>query len=143
MIDLCRAVARRLANQLGLPALAVTYVPVTSANRFEAIEKRAADLLCEPTSITLARQRQVDFSVATFVDGAGLMTRDTNLRNFVALSGRTARPVGQRHHKESQNLEAGGPEKIVLLTRSVFSPPPLFWWGWGFELSSPSRLRPS
>src|SRR5688572_28154966 len=66
MVDLCRAVTNRLAAQLGMQSLKITYVPVTAANRFEVIEKGNADLLCEPTSATLARRQRVDFSIATF-----------------------------------------------------------------------------
>jgi len=66
MVDLCRAVAKKLADQLNLPSLNVAYVPVTAADRFEAIAQQKADLLCEPTSITLSRLEQVDFSIPTF-----------------------------------------------------------------------------
>ena len=86
MVDLCRAVVGKLADQLGVPKLKVAYVAVTAANRFEAIEKHEADLLCEPTSVTLSRRKQVDFSIATFVDGASLLTRNTGLRNLEAMA---------------------------------------------------------
>ena len=75
MVDLCRAVAKKLAEQRKLPSLNVAYVPVTAANRFEAITQQKADLLCEPTSATLSRRELVDFSVPTFLDGASLMVR--------------------------------------------------------------------
>lgn len=88
MVNLCQAIAKHLADQLGVPSLKVVYVAVTAANRFEAIEKHDADLLCEPTSATLSRRKQVDFSIATFVDGAGLMMSDTNLHDLKDLSGR-------------------------------------------------------
>ena len=52
MVDLCRAVAKKLADQLQLASLNVVYVPVTAADRFEAIRQQKADLLCEPTSAT-------------------------------------------------------------------------------------------
>src|SRR5215831_17992597 len=70
MVDLCRAVAKKLTQQLGLSSLSVAYVPVTAVNRFEAIRQHKADMLCEPTSATLSRRELVDFSVSTFVDGA-------------------------------------------------------------------------
>src|SRR5262249_5711206 len=73
MVDLCRAVAKKLTQQLQLSALSVVYVPVTAANRFETIQQGKADLLCEPTSATLSRRKLVDFSIATYVDGASLM----------------------------------------------------------------------
>src|SRR5271169_2377566 len=54
IVDLCRAVAKNLAAQLNLAELSVVYVPITAADRFEAIETGKADLLCEPTSDTLS-----------------------------------------------------------------------------------------
>jgi ABC-type amino acid transport substrate-binding protein len=88
MLDLCRAVAKNLVDQLGLTSLKVVYVSVTAANRFDAIEKNDADLLCEPTSATLGRRAKVSFSIATFVDGASLLTSDKNLRDLKGLIGR-------------------------------------------------------
>ena len=87
MVDLCRAVAKKLAEQLHLPSLNVTYVPVTAANRFEAIAQQKADLLCEPTSATLSRREQVDFSIPTFLDGASLMVRADGSKNLRELAG--------------------------------------------------------
>src|SRR5262245_64217021 len=66
MVDLCREVAKKLADQLHLTSLNVVYVPVTAADRFEAIRQQKADILCEPTSATLSRRELVDFSIPTF-----------------------------------------------------------------------------
>jgi ABC-type amino acid transport substrate-binding protein len=87
MVDLCREVAKKLAVQLDLPSLSATYVPVTAADRFEAITQQKADLLCEPTSATLSRREQVDFSIATFVDGAGLLVRTDGPKDLRAMAG--------------------------------------------------------
>jgi ABC-type amino acid transport substrate-binding protein len=87
MVDLCRSVAKNLAAQLSLD-LKIAYVPVTGANRFEAIETGKADLLCEPTSATLSRREQVDFSIATFVDGASLLVAGDGPSEFGALAGK-------------------------------------------------------
>jgi len=89
IVELCRVVAKKLSTQLKIPSLKVSYVPVTAANRFDVIERRDADLLCEPTSATLARRERVDFSIATFVDGASLLTRDTSLHNLRSMAGKT------------------------------------------------------
>jgi ABC-type amino acid transport substrate-binding protein len=86
MVDLCREVAKRLAEQLDLPSLKVSYVSVSAADRFEAITQRKADLLCEPTSATLARREQVDFSIATFIDGAGLLVRANGPKDLHAMA---------------------------------------------------------
>jgi polar amino acid transport system substrate-binding protein/glutamate/aspartate transport system substrate-binding protein len=88
MVDLCREVAKKLADQLHLPSLNVAYVPVTAANRFEAIQQQKADLLCEPTSATLSRRELVDFSIPTFVDGASLMIRADGPHDLKAMSGK-------------------------------------------------------
>jgi len=88
MVDLCRAVAKKLADQLNLPSLNVAYVPVTAADRFETIAQQKADLLCEPTSITLSRREQVDFSIPTFLDGASLIVRAGGPKNLRDLSGK-------------------------------------------------------
>jgi ABC-type amino acid transport substrate-binding protein len=87
MVDLCRAVAKHLADQRSLASLNVVYVPVTGADRFEAITQQKADLLCEPTSATLSRREQVDFSVPTFLDGASLMVRTDGPKNLRDLAG--------------------------------------------------------
>ena len=88
MVDLCRAVAKHLADQRSLSSLNVVYVPVTAADRFEAIAQQKADLLCEPTSVTLSRREQVDFSIPTFLDGAGLMVRSDGPKNLRDLAGK-------------------------------------------------------
>jgi ABC-type amino acid transport substrate-binding protein len=87
MVDLCKEVAKKLAEQFDLQSLKVAYVPVTAADRFEAITQQKADLLCEPTSATLSRREQVDFSIATFVDGAGLLVRANGPKNLRAMAG--------------------------------------------------------
>jgi polar amino acid transport system substrate-binding protein/glutamate/aspartate transport system substrate-binding protein len=66
----------------------VNYVLVTAANRFDAIETGNADLLCEPTSVTLSRREHVDFSIPTFVDGAGLLVAGDGPGDFGALAGK-------------------------------------------------------
>jgi polar amino acid transport system substrate-binding protein/glutamate/aspartate transport system substrate-binding protein len=88
MVDLCRAVAKKLAEQRSLPALSVAYVPVTAKDRFEAITQQKADLLCEPTSATLSRREVVDFSLPTFLDGASLMVRADGPKDLRELAGR-------------------------------------------------------
>src|SRR5271169_6490054 len=88
MVDLCRAVAKHLAGELNLAELNIVYVPVTGTDRFEAIEQGKADLLCEPTSDTLSRREHVDFSIATFVDGASLLVLGDGPTDFGALAGK-------------------------------------------------------
>jgi polar amino acid transport system substrate-binding protein len=74
-VDICRAVADTLKADLKLEAIAVQYVAVTAENRFQALQEGKIDILCGPTTATLARREIVDFSLPIFVDGAGLMIR--------------------------------------------------------------------
>ena len=88
MVDLCRAVAKHLGDQLNLTEMTLAFLPVTAVDRFAAIASGKADLLCEPTTETLSRRQQVDFSIPTFVDGAGLLIRSDGPRSIKALAGR-------------------------------------------------------
>jgi ABC-type amino acid transport substrate-binding protein len=88
VIDLCRAVAKNLGAGLNLGDLKVDYILVTAANRFDAIQSGKADILCEPTSATLSRREQVDFSIATFIDGASLLVSGDGPSEFGALAGK-------------------------------------------------------
>jgi ABC-type amino acid transport substrate-binding protein len=88
MVDLCRAVAKHLGDQLKLTEMTIAYLPVSAVDRFAAIGSGKADLLCEPTTQTLSRRQEVDFSIPTFVDGAGLLIRSDGPRSIKALAGR-------------------------------------------------------
>src|SRR5215469_14472728 len=87
-LALAWAVAKHLGEQLNLTAVKLAYLPVNAVDRFAAIASGKADFLCEPTTETLARRQQVDFSIPTFVDGAGLLIRSDGPRSLKALAGR-------------------------------------------------------
>jgi ABC-type amino acid transport substrate-binding protein len=89
IVGLCQAVTKHLSQQLNLPSLKEKYVPVTASDRFDTIQQGKADLLCEATTVTLSRRKIIDFSVDTFVDGAGFMTTVNGPRSLNALSGQT------------------------------------------------------
>jgi ABC-type amino acid transport substrate-binding protein len=142
MVDLCREVAKKLAEQLNLPSLSAAYVPVTAADRFEAITQQKADLLCEPTSATLSRREQVDFSIPTFTDGASLMVRadgpkslrdlaskkigvlagtttDEALRNSLKEAGITGEVIAAKTHGEGLAMLDDGKISAYFGDRSI------------------------
>ncbi|MBN9509551.1 MAG: amino acid ABC transporter substrate-binding protein [Alphaproteobacteria bacterium] len=94
VVDLCRAVAKHLVQQLKLPSLKLAYVPVNAVDRFDAITGGKADLLCEATTATLARRASVDFSISTFVDGASLMIMPDGPRDLASLAGKKVGVLG-------------------------------------------------
>jgi ABC-type amino acid transport substrate-binding protein len=73
-IDLCTHVASDIQKQLGVN-LKLNWVPVTADNRIDMVVQGKIDIECGTTTITLARQERVDFSLMTFVDGGGVLTR--------------------------------------------------------------------
>lgn len=88
MVNLCRAVAEGIGKQIGNAGLKITYVPVTSADRFDAITSGKADLLCEATTQTLKRRETLSFSIPTFVDGASLIIRPSGPKDLKDLAGK-------------------------------------------------------
>jgi ABC-type amino acid transport substrate-binding protein len=135
MVDLCREVAKKLADQLHLTSLNVTYVPVTAADRFEAIQGQKADLLCEPTSATLSRRELIDFSIPTFVDGASLMIRADGPRDLKAMAGHKIGVLGGTTTEEAlrNSLELAGITAEIIRQK----PMPKAWQCWMTPRSRP------
>ena len=73
-VDLCKRVAAGIQQQLNLPTLDVKWVPITLANRFEMVTSGKVDLECATSTNTISRQKIVDFSLMTWVDGGSFMT---------------------------------------------------------------------
>ena len=74
-VDLCRAVAESLARQLGRKGLKSRWVKLTVQNRIDAVRRKQVDLECSTTTWTLGRQKLVDFSLVTFLDGGSILTK--------------------------------------------------------------------
>ncbi|KAA1183947.1 amino acid ABC transporter substrate-binding protein [Rhizobium tropici] len=74
-VDVCRAVA---AGVLG-DATKVTFVPLTSSQRFPAIQSGEVDLLSRNSTHTLSRDTDLglNFGPATFYDGQGFMVKSS------------------------------------------------------------------
>ncbi|MFS8038127.1 amino acid ABC transporter substrate-binding protein [Xanthobacter sp. AM11] len=88
IVDLCREVADGVKRALKLQTLPIEYVKVTASDRFEAVRDGRIDILCEPTSMTMSRRGLVDFSLPTFLDGAGVVTRGTPVKGLEDLKGK-------------------------------------------------------
>ena len=66
-LELCSAVADRIKSELRRPALEIEYVPVNASNRIPLLQNGAIDVECGSTTNTADRQKQVSFSIATYV----------------------------------------------------------------------------
>lgn len=72
-VDLCNRVAADLRRDLALPDLSVKWVPVTVESRVRALRDGTIDLECGSTTNTLSRQKEVDFSLTTWITGGSLL----------------------------------------------------------------------
>ena len=73
-VDLCTHVASAIQKQLGIN-LKLNWVPVTAESRVDMVAQGKVDIECGTTTASLSRQERVDFSLMTFVDGGGLLTK--------------------------------------------------------------------
>ncbi|HVO91997.1 MAG TPA: amino acid ABC transporter substrate-binding protein, partial [Terriglobales bacterium] len=64
--------------------LKLNWVPVTTENRLDMVASGKVDIECGTTTASLSRQERVDFSIMTFVDGGGLLTKADFKLNAVA-----------------------------------------------------------
>jgi ABC-type amino acid transport substrate-binding protein len=74
-VALCQKIADQVKAELGLSSLTVEWVPVTLADRFDNVKEGKIDLLCGADSLTLARMKEVSFSIPIFEGGIGAMLR--------------------------------------------------------------------
>jgi ABC-type amino acid transport substrate-binding protein len=85
-IDLCTHIANKIQEQLGIN-LKLNWVPVTTDNRLDMVASGKVDIECGTSTASLSRQQRVDFSLMTFVDGGGLLTKkDLTLRAVADLA---------------------------------------------------------
>ena len=92
-VDLCRQIAAEVKTRM--PSLAVDWVPVTADRRIGEVELGSIDILCSPMSVTLARRKDVAFSIPVFAAGNRAVLRADSaaaLRNALAESPQS-RPV--------------------------------------------------
>jgi ABC-type amino acid transport substrate-binding protein len=84
IVDLCREIAAALG-----PNVRSEFVLVTADQRFESVRDGRVDILCDPASVTMARREMVDFSLPTYLDGAGALARGSRpIRYFEDFEGK-------------------------------------------------------
>ena len=88
-VDLCNRVVDGLRNDMGMQDLRAEWVKVNPETRVDALVDGAIDLECGTTTVTLSRQKKIDFSNLIFVDGASVMSRvDAGLGTLAQLTGK-------------------------------------------------------
>jgi glutamate/aspartate transport system substrate-binding protein len=89
-LDLCAQVVAKIKSDLKLDTLAVRLQPVDSTNRIPLIQNGTIDMECGATSSSVARLKQVAFTVAIFVSSARWLTKTSSgIQDVKGLDGRT------------------------------------------------------
>jgi len=110
-VDVCRRVVTSLERSLG-GALAVNWVPLSAADRFDKVANGAVDIECGNTSATLSRMERFDFSNLIFVDGGGvLVLAGSKIGRLSDLSGKTV--VAVAGTTTEQSLAAALKTKLI------------------------------
>ncbi len=88
-VDLCQRIAAGIQRQLGLAQLKTTWVSLGLGERIEAVRAGRIDIECGTTTWSFARQKLVDFSLMTFVDGASLLAAaDSGIKRITDTGGK-------------------------------------------------------
>lgn len=107
-VDLCLKAATAIQKKLGLTALNVKMVPVTSATRIPLIANGTTDISCDSATNNMERQKQVAFSVTEFVTANRFVSKKAaNLKTLDDLKGKTiASTSGTTNLKQITALNA-------------------------------------
>jgi polar amino acid transport system substrate-binding protein/glutamate/aspartate transport system substrate-binding protein len=77
-VDLCRQIAKAVTAAVDGGKVEVTYALVPATKRIEMVERGAIDIECGSSTHTIERRERVDFTLATFVDGAEMLIKKTS-----------------------------------------------------------------
>ena len=117
-VELCRRVAEGVAAELKRTGLKTKWVKLTIQNRIDAVRKRQVDLECSTTTWTLTRQKLVDFSLITFVDGGSLLVKsDAELARLSDLKDKRIAVIGGTTTERTLQASPLGAELVKVTTR--------------------------
>jgi len=89
-IDICARIVDAVKARIKRDDIEVKYLPVTSATRIPLMGNGTIDLECASTANSLERQKQVAFSVTTFVTGNRFISlKSANIKTLDDLKGKT------------------------------------------------------
>ena len=77
-IDICLKIAEAAKEELKLDKLEVKFVPLTPQTRIPLLTAGTVDIICESSTHTIGRGRQIAFLNTTFLTGSKLLVRKTS-----------------------------------------------------------------
>lgn len=88
-VELCARVVAAISREIERPDLRIEWVPLTLADRFDAVAKGRVEIECSTSTWTFSRQKSVEFSLMTFVDGGTVLIRnDSDFARMKDLAGK-------------------------------------------------------
>jgi glutamate/aspartate transport system substrate-binding protein len=88
--DVCARIIADIQKQLGLAKLEVKYQPVTSQNRIPLVQNGTVDLECGSTTNNVARQKDVAFAPALYIEEVRIAVKaNSGINNIAGLNGKT------------------------------------------------------
>jgi ABC-type amino acid transport substrate-binding protein len=116
-VELCRRIAAAVKEKLGLSELKITFVPLKTEERIDAIVNNKADIECGSTTMTLSRQEKVDFTSMTFLTGGSVLSlAGSGIDTVAKLAGKSVAVV---KGTTSQTALASHLEKNLMDTKVV------------------------
>ena len=91
-VDLCRRIAAAVKTHLNRDDIETKFVRIASENRIAAVRDGKIDIECSSTTITMQRQKLVDFTIPTFVTGGSVLSLKRN--SIAGLADLSNRKVG-------------------------------------------------
>ena len=77
-IDICLKIAEAAKTEMKLDKLDVKFVPLTPQTRIPLLTAGTVDIICESSTHTIGRSRQIAFLNTTFLTGSKLLVRKTS-----------------------------------------------------------------
>lgn len=93
-LDICLRIVDAVKKDLGMPGIAVDYLPVTSSNRIPLMVNGTIDLHCSATTNSADRQKQVTFTNTHFLSATRFAAkRSSNINTIDDLKGKSVTAV--------------------------------------------------
>ena len=103
-IDICLKIAEAAKEELKLDKIDVKFVPLTPQTRIPLLTAGTVDIICESSTHTIGRSRQISFLNTTFLTGSKLLVRKgSGIKKIEDMAGKTLVAVlGTTNEKAAQ-----------------------------------------
>jgi glutamate/aspartate transport system substrate-binding protein len=103
-IDICLKIAEATKEELKLDKMEIKFVPLTPQTRIPLLTAGTVDIICESSTHTIGRSRQIAFLSTTFLTGSKLLVRkDSGIKSLDDMNGKAlVAALGTTNEKAAQ-----------------------------------------